>query len=57
MVETDAPYLTPQPFRGQPNAPFVVAHTTRALATVLERPLEEVCRTLSATSDAVYGPW
>jgi TatD DNase family protein len=57
LVETDAPYLTPHPFRGQPNAPFAVAHTVRAMAEILERPLEEVCAALSATSERVYGRW
>ncbi|MCL2593925.1 MAG: TatD family hydrolase [Promicromonosporaceae bacterium] len=57
LVETDAPYLTPMPFRGQPNAPYVVAHTVRAIADVLRRPLAEVCATISATSNEVYGPW
>lgn len=57
LVETDAPYLTPHPYRGQPNAPYVVAHTVRAVAEVLERPLEEVCATISATSELVYGTW
>jgi TatD DNase family protein len=57
LVETDAPYLTPHPFRGQPNAPYAVAHTVRAMAEMLARPLEEVCAVVSDTSDQVYGPW
>ena len=57
LVETDAPYLTPHPYRGQPNAPYAVAHTVRAIAEVLERPLDEVCAVLSRTTDQVYGPW
>ncbi|MFD6178603.1 MULTISPECIES: TatD family hydrolase [unclassified Isoptericola] len=57
LVETDAPYLPPHPYRGQPNAPYVAAHTVRAMAEVLERPLDEVCRSLSATSERVYGAW
>lgn len=57
LVETDAPYLPPHPYRGQPNAPYVAAHTVRAMADVVERPLDEVCRALSATSERVYGPW
>ena len=32
LVETDAPYLAPQPLRGQPNAPEHVVHTARAVA-------------------------
>lgn len=57
LVETDAPYLPPHPYRGQPNAPYVAAHTVRAMAAVLERPLDELCATLSATSTRVYGTW
>ncbi|QAY64639.1 TatD family deoxyribonuclease [Xylanimonas allomyrinae] len=57
LAETDAPYLTPHPFRGQPNAPFAVAHTVRFLADVLERPLERVCDAISANTGVVYGPW
>ncbi len=57
LAETDAPYLTPHPYRGQPNAPFAVAHTVRAMAAVLERPLEEVCAAVSASTARVYGTW
>ncbi|MFV2196528.1 TatD family hydrolase [Nocardiopsis sp. LOL_012] len=32
LVETDAPFLTPKPYRGRPNAPYLVPHTLRALA-------------------------
>jgi TatD DNase family protein len=32
LVETDAPYLAPEPFRGRSNVPRLVEHTTRALA-------------------------
>ncbi|GAB2456113.1 TatD family hydrolase [Xylanimonas ulmi] len=57
LSETDAPYLTPHPFRGQPNAPYAVAHTVRLMADVLGRPLDEVCAAIGANSQAVYGPW
>ncbi|NMR20651.1 TatD family hydrolase [Cellulomonas fimi] len=57
LVETDAPYLTPHPFRGRPNAPYLVPLTVRAVAEVLGIDLERVCRTIAATSEAVYGPW
>jgi TatD DNase family protein len=57
LVETDAPYLPPHPYRGRPNAPYVAAQTVRAMAEVLERPLDEVCRAVSDTSDRVYGAW
>ena len=57
LVETDAPYLTPAPYRGRPNAGYLVPHTVRTMAEVLERPLEEVCAALATTSEALYGPW
>ena len=43
LVETDAPFLTPVPFRGRPNAPYLVPHTVRALARVRDGDLDEVC--------------
>lgn len=57
LLETDAPYLPPHPFRGQPNAPYVAAHTVRAMAEVLERPLDQVCRAVSDNTERVYGTW
>ncbi|MCL1900694.1 MAG: TatD family hydrolase, partial [Promicromonosporaceae bacterium] len=57
LLETDAPYLAPVPFRGQPTAPYVAAHTARALAEILERPLAEVCRQIDENSTRVYGDW
>ena len=32
LVETDAPFLTPAPFRGRPNASYLIPHTIRAMA-------------------------
>ena len=57
LLETDAPYLAPHPYRGRPNAPYLVAATARAVATELDVDLGELCRTVSATSEQVYGPW
>jgi len=57
LVETDAPYLTVHPFRGRPNAPYLLPGTVRTVAEVTDRPLEEVCRVLAATSERVYGTW
>ncbi|MEU3605754.1 TatD family hydrolase [Streptomyces sp. NPDC035033] len=34
LVETDAPFLTPAPFRGRPNAPYLIPVTVRAMAEV-----------------------
>lgn len=57
MVETDAPYLTPHPYRGRPNAPYVLPATVRTVAEVVGQPLDVVCERLAATSVAVYGAW
>jgi TatD DNase family protein len=57
LVETDAPYLTPHPYRGRPNAGYLVPVTVRAMAEVLHRDLGEVCAALWRTSESLYGPW
>ncbi len=58
LVETDAPFLTPTPYRGRPNASYLVPTTVRAMAQVLEVELEELCEAINANSDAAFGgPW
>lgn len=57
LVETDAPYLTPVPYRGAPNAPYLVPITVRSMAGILTVDVPTLCRSLSQNSEAVYGPW
>ncbi|WP_270886125.1 TatD family hydrolase [Pedococcus sp. 5OH_020] len=57
LVETDAPYLTPAPWRGATNAPYLVPLTVRAMAGVLGVAVPTLCQAVSDTSEAVYGPW
>lgn len=57
LLETDAPYLTPHPFRGRPNGPYLVAETARRVAAELDVDLADLCRTVSRNADQVYGPW
>jgi TatD DNase family protein len=57
LVETDAPFLTPAPLRGRPNAPRLVPHTVRALAEVTGTDLGQLCRALTANAERVFGPW
>ena len=58
LVETDAPFLTPSPQRGKPNAPYLLPHTVRFLAELLELGLPEFCDLLLANTFAAYGgPW
>lgn len=55
LVETDAPYLTPKPHRGRPNAPYLLPHTVRFLADLLEVELAEFCALVSANTEAAYA--
>ena len=57
LAETDAPFLTPVPHRGKRNAPWLTAHTLRALAEVKNMDLAELCREVSRTAERVFGPW
>ncbi len=58
VVETDAPYLTPMPFRGRPNASYLIPHTARFMAEVLSVDLTELCGMLDANAEAAFGgPW
>jgi len=55
LVETDAPFLTPHPYRGAPNEPYCLPYTVRALAEVVERPAEELARESTTTAVRAYG--
>lgn len=55
MVETDAPFLTPHPFRGAPNEPYCLPYTVRALADLLDVPAEQVAGDSEATARRVYA--
>ena len=57
LVETDAPFLTPVPLRGRPNAPYLVPLTVRFMAAELDVDLDELCARLAANTLAVYGPF
>ncbi len=55
LVETDSPYLAPQPVRGRPNEPAFLVHTLRALAALLEESLEELAVRIDANARAAFG--
>jgi len=57
LVETDAPYLTPMPYRGRPNASYLIPLTVRALAEAKGVELERLCEAISLTGERVFGPW
>ena len=55
LVETDAPFLTPTPLRGRPNAPYLVPVTVRFMAEELGLDLDEFCAQVASNTLAVYG--
>jgi TatD DNase family protein len=55
LVETDAPFLTPTPYRGRPNASYLVPVTVRAMAEVRGDDLAELCGAIDANSEAAFG--
>jgi len=56
-VETDAPYLTPMPYRGRLNGSYLIPLTVRALAGTKGMDLDTLCEAISATGERVFGPW
>lgn len=54
LVETDAPFLTPHPFRGRANEPYCVAYTLRNLAELREEAVEELAAAVDDTSERVF---
>jgi TatD DNase family protein len=58
LVETDAPFLTPTPYRGRPNASYLVPLTMRAMAEVRGDDLATLCVAVDSNTEAAFGgPW
>ena len=55
LVETDAPFLTPHPHRGQPNAPAFLPLTVRCLAEAGGHELDALCTAIGETGERVFG--
>jgi TatD DNase family protein len=55
LVETDAPYLSPQPMRGKRNAPANVVITAQAIADARGATYEELERVVEANARALFG--
>ncbi len=55
LIETDAPYLSPHPWRGQRNEPARVQHVAARLAELWQMPLNEVARRTTATARSLFA--
>ncbi|MFK0217566.1 TatD family hydrolase [Streptomyces vinaceus] len=55
LVETDAPYLTPAPYRGRPNAPYLIPLTVRAMAAVRGIDEDTMATALAANTARAFG--
>lgn len=55
LVETDAPFLTPMPYRGRPNASYLVPLTVRSMAKTRGDDLETLCRAIAANTEVAFG--
>ncbi|HNQ05828.1 MAG TPA: TatD family hydrolase [Tetrasphaera sp.] len=57
LIETDAPYLTPHPWRGAGNSSYLLPVTARVVAGVAGVSVVELAQEVSATAERLYGPW
>ncbi|MFI0262869.1 TatD family hydrolase [Streptomyces sp. NPDC017056] len=55
LVETDAPFLTPAPYRGRPNAPYLIPVTLRAMAEVKGMPEDALATAVAANTARAFG--
>lgn len=54
LIETDAPYLTPHPYRGQRNEPAYVALVAQAIAKIRNISLEDVAEATTRNADKLF---
>lgn len=55
LIETDTPFLTPTPYRGKPNSPYMVPYTLRFMAETLEMDVNLLAAQLTDNTFDVYG--
>ena len=55
LLETDAPFLAPHPYRGRPNGPYLLPHTLLAVAKLQAVEPAELCAATRRTANTMYG--
>lgn len=55
VIETDSPYLPPQPMRGQLNEPALVLHTARAVAAARGESVEAILDATTTNAERLFG--
>ncbi|MGW6739810.1 TatD family hydrolase [Streptomyces sp. NPDC055025] len=55
LVETDAPFLTPAPYRGRPNAPYLIPVTLRAMAEVRGIGEDAMAEAIAGNTARAFG--
>lgn len=55
LVETDAPFLTPHPYRGRPNAPYLIPLTVAAVSDLIDQPVSAVLAGIWSTGERLFG--
>jgi TatD DNase family protein len=54
LIETDSPFLSPEPFRGRRNEPAHLVHTARCLAIARGEPLEKFSAATTANARRLF---
>ena len=54
LVETDAPFLTPMPYRGRPNASYLIPLTVRALAELHRVEEDEIATAVTRNAERIF---
>lgn len=55
LIETDAPFLTPHPYRGRPNAPYLIPVTLRSMAATLGLHEDELATAIAENTARAFG--
>jgi TatD DNase family protein len=55
LIETDAPYLTPEPFRGRRNEPSYLVHIAKTIAELREISIEDLARITTLNARRLFG--